>query len=38
VAVAWEAGRDPLKALPFYEKACAGGIAPACERAKKLKQ
>ena len=29
---------DTLKALPFYEKACAGGIAPACERAKKLKQ
>jgi TPR repeat protein len=38
VAVAWEAGRDPSKALPFYEKACAGGVAAACDRARKLKQ
>ena len=38
VAAAWEAGREPLKALPFYEKACAGGYTQACERAKKLRQ
>jgi hypothetical protein len=38
VAAAWEGGRQPLKALPFYEKACAGGHAPSCDRAKKLQQ
>jgi TPR repeat protein len=38
VAAAWEAGREPLKALSFYEKACAGGHAPSCDRAKKLQQ
>ena len=31
-------GREPLKALPFYQKACAGRHAPSCERAKKLQQ
>jgi TPR repeat protein len=36
VAAAWEGGREPLKALPFYEKACAAGYTQACERAKKL--
>jgi TPR repeat protein len=38
VAVAWEAGRELMKAVPFYEKACAGGHAPACARMKKLQQ
>jgi len=27
-----------MKAVPFYEKACAGGYAPSCERTKKLQQ
>jgi hypothetical protein len=36
VAQAWDAGREPMKALPYYQKACGGGIAAACERAKKL--
>ncbi len=37
VAAAWDAARDPKKALPFYDKACAGGQAAACERARKLR-
>jgi TPR repeat protein len=36
VALAWDAGREPMKALPFYQKACAGGVAAACQRAKRL--
>jgi len=38
VGLVWEATRDPAKALPFYEKACAAGHAPACDRARRLKQ
>jgi TPR repeat protein len=36
VGQAWELGREPLKALPYYQKACTAGHAPACERVKKL--
>jgi len=38
VGAAWEAGREPLKAVPFYQKACTGGHAPSCDRVKKLGQ
>jgi hypothetical protein len=38
VAVAWEAGRELMKAVPFYQKACAAGYAPSCERTKKLQE
>jgi TPR repeat protein len=36
VAVAWESGRELMKAVPFYRKACTGGHAASCERVKKL--
>jgi hypothetical protein len=38
VGLAWEAARDPMKALPFYQKACAGGHKPACTRVRRLEQ
>jgi TPR repeat protein len=38
VAVAWEAGRELNRAIPFYQKACAAGYQPACQRTKKLDQ
>ena len=31
-------GRNAAKALPLYDKACAGGHKPACERARKLRE
>ena len=36
VAQAWDTGHEPMKALPFYQKACTGGVAAACDRAKKI--
>jgi TPR repeat protein len=36
VALAWDTGREPIKALPFYQKACTGGVTAACDKAKRL--
>jgi TPR repeat protein len=38
VGQAWEAARNPMKALPLYEKACAGGHKPSCTRVRRLGQ
>ena len=38
VGKAWEAARDPVKALPFYKKACAAEHNPACSRVRRLEQ
>jgi TPR repeat protein len=38
VAIAWEGARDPLKALPYYQKACSGGHKAACTRVRRLQQ
>jgi TPR repeat protein len=38
VGLAWETARDPMKALPYYQKACNGGHKPACTRVRRLQQ
>jgi hypothetical protein len=36
--MAWEAARNPMKALPFYQKACAAEFNPSCARVRRLEQ
>jgi hypothetical protein len=38
VARAWEAARDPVKALPYYKKACDGGLKASCTKVRRLQQ
>jgi TPR repeat protein len=36
VGVAWEAARNPAKALSFYQRGCSGGDANSCAKVRKL--